>query len=178
VEGETRALPEPFFVIATQNPVHQVGTFPLPESQLDRFLMRITLGYPDGRSERQLYKGEDRHALLERLPVCLPAEQLYALQGEVKAIHVADALLDYVQNLVRFSRESGQYELGLSPRAGLALLSAARAWAFTENRDAALPEDVQAVLAPVCGHRLRPAGSGAVAAEAVVAPMLDQVPVV
>jgi MoxR-like ATPase len=178
VEGETRALPEPFFVIATQNPLHQIGTFPLPESQLDRFLMRLTLGYPDSRSERALFKGEERHSLLEKLPVCLPAAELKDLQREVKAVHTSEALLDYVQALVRFSRESGHYELGLSPRAGLALLGAARAWAFAEGRDAVLPEDVQAVLAPVCGHRLRPAGSGAVTAEAVVAPMLDQVAVV
>jgi MoxR-like ATPase len=177
VEGETRPLPEPFFVIATQNPIHQIGTFPLPESQLDRFLMRITLGYPDSRSERALFKGEERHTLLEKLPVCLPPAELQHLQGEARKIHASDALLDYVQALVRFSRESGHYEIGLSPRAGLALLSAARAWAFTEDRDSVLPEDVQAVLAPVCGHRLRPAGSGAVTAEAVVAPMLDQVAV-
>jgi MoxR-like ATPase len=175
VEGETRPLPEPFFVIATQNPLHQVGTFPLPESQLDRFLMRITLGYPDSRSERALFKGEERHSLLERLPVCLPAEELRSLQAEAKQVHASEALLDYVQALVKFSRESDQYEIGLSPRAGLALLSAARAWAFSDGREAVLPEDVQAVLAPVCGHRLRPMGSGAVTAEAVVAPMLDQV---
>jgi MoxR-like ATPase len=177
VEGETRPLPEPFFVIATQNPIHQLGTFPLPESQLDRFLMRITLGYPDSRSERALFKGEERHTLLEKLPVCLPPDELRDLQGEVRKVHASDALLDYVQALVRFSRESGHYETGLSPRAGLALLSAARAWTYTEDRDAVLPEDVQAVLAPVCGHRLRPLGSGAVTAEAVVAPMLDQVAV-
>jgi MoxR-like ATPase len=177
VDGTTHPLPEPFFVIATQNPVHQIGTFPLPESQLDRFLMRITLGYPDSRSERALFRGEERQTLLERLPVCLPVPELLALQSEIRALHVSDALLDYVQGLVRFSRESGCYELGLSPRAGLALLSAARAWAFTEDRGAVLPEDVQAVLAPVCGHRLKPYGTGAVAAEAVVAPMLDAVPV-
>jgi len=178
VEGETRALPEPFFVIATQNPACQIGTFPLPESQLDRFLMRITLGYPDSRSERALLKGEDRYALLERLPVCLPAEELQGLQEKVKNVHVSDALLDYLQALVGFSRESGHYECGLSPRAGLALLNAARAWTFLEGREAVLPEDVQAVLAPVCGHRLRPASGGATDADAVVAPMLEQVPAV
>jgi MoxR-like ATPase len=178
VEGETRALPEPFFVIATQNPIYQIGTFPLPESQLDRFLMRVTLGYPDSRSERALYKGEERHALLDKLPVCLPAAELQDLQAEVRTIHTSEALLDYVQGLARFSRESGQYEVGLSPRAGLALLNAARAWAYVDGRNAVLPEDIQAVLAPVCGHRLRPSGSGAVTAEAVVGPMLDQVAVV
>ncbi|SMF93462.1 MoxR-like ATPase [Methylomagnum ishizawai] len=178
VEGETRPLPEPFFVIATQNPIHQIGTFPLPESQLDRFLMRLTLGYPDSRSELALYKGAERHSLLEKLPVRLPADELRGLQEAIRAIHASDALLGYVQALVRFSRESGHYEIGLSPRAGLALLSAARAWAYTESREVVLPEDVQAVLAPVCGHRLKPVGSGAVTAEAVVGPMLDQITVI
>ncbi|HYE37730.1 AAA family ATPase [Methylocaldum sp.] len=178
VEGETRALPEPFFVIATQNPVCQIGTFPLPESQLDRFLMRITLGYPDSRSERALLKGEDRYALLEKLPVCLQADALQALQKEAKNVHVSDALFDYLQALIRFSRESGHYESGLSPRAGLALLNAARAWTFIEGREAVLPEDVQAVLASVCGHRLRPLSSSATNADVIVAPMLEQVPAV
>jgi len=178
VEGETRPLPEPFFVIATQNPIHQIGTFPLPESQLDRFLMRLTLGYPDSRSELALYKGAERHSLLEKLPVRLPADELRGLQEAIRAIHASDALLGYVQALVRFSRESGHYEIGLSPRAGLALLSTARAWAYTESREVVLPEDVQAVLAPVCGHRLKPVGSGAVTAEAVVGPMLDQIAVI
>lgn len=177
IEGETRTLPDPFFVMATQNPIHQVGTFPLPESQLDRFLMRITLGYPDSRSERALLKGEERYALLERMPVCLPQEILKFSQALAKRVHAADALLDYVQALIRFSRESGAYEFGLSPRAGLALLSAARAWAFLDGRDSVLPEDVQAVLPSVCGHRLRPTSSGGLGAEEVVAPMLNQVAV-
>lgn len=175
VEGETRSLPEPFFVIATQNPVCQIGTFPLPESQLDRFLMRISLGYPDSRSERALLKGEDRSVLLEKLPVCLQTDELVAIQDQVRTIHVSDALLDYLQALIRFGRESGHYECGLSPRAGLALLNAARAWTFIEGREAVLPEDVQAVLAPVCGHRLRPVSSGATNADVIVAPMLEQV---
>jgi MoxR-like ATPase len=178
VEGETRALPEPFFVIATQNPNYQIGTFPLPESQLDRFLMRITLGYPDEQSERTLLKGEERHGLVEKLPVRLPADELGTLQAEVKGVHASEALLDYLQALIRFSRESGDYETGLSPRAGLALLSAARAWAYLRGRDAVLPEDVQAVLAAVCAHRLRPIASSAMTAEAVVAPMLEQVAVI
>lgn len=178
VEGETRVLPEPFFVIATQNPLYQIGTFPLPESQLDRFLMRITLGYPDTRSERALLKGEERHVLLEKLPVCLPTETLKVIQSDVRSIHASDALLDYIQALVRFSRESGHYESGLSPRAGLALLSAARAWAYIEHRDAVWPEDVQTVLGPVCGHRLCSISSGAITSEAIVGPMLDHVPAV
>lgn len=175
VDGETRALPEPFFVIATQNPLYQIGTFPLPESQLDRFLMCISLGYPDSRSERVLLKGEERSVLLEKLPVCLPADELRTLQEEVKTVHVADPLLDYLQALIGYSRESGHYECGLSPRAGLALLHAARAWAFIDEREAVLPEDVQAVLAPVCGHRLRTASRGATDADSIVAPMLEQV---
>ncbi|CAI8880355.1 AAA family ATPase [Methylocaldum szegediense] len=178
VEGQTRSLPEPFFVIATQNPVCQIGTFPLPESQLDRFLMRISLGYPDSRSERALLKGVERAILLEQIPVCLPADELLTLQGMVKTVHVSDPLLDYLQALIRFSRESGHYEYGLSPRAGLALLNAARAWAFIEGRDAVLPEDVQAVLGPVCAHRLRPISNGGAGPDAVVSPMLEQVPAV
>jgi MoxR-like ATPase len=177
VEGETRPLPEPFFVIATQNPIFQIGTFPLPESQLDRFLMRITLGYPDQQAERALLKGEERHALVQKLPVCLPPDDLQSLQNEVKKIHASEALLDYLQELIRFSRESGNYEIGLSPRAGLALLNAARAWAFIEGRDAVLPEDVQTVLAAVCGHRLRLTTSGDSASEVVVKAMLEQVAV-
>jgi MoxR-like ATPase len=178
VEGETRSLPEPFFVIATQNPVCQIGTFPLPESQLDRFLMRISLGYPDSGSERALLKGEDRAVLLERIPICLPADELHTLQVKVKTVHVSDPLLDYLQALIRFSRESGLYEYGLSPRAGLALLNAARAWALMEGRDAVLPEDVQAVLGPVCAHRLHPISNGGASPDAVISPMLEQVPVV
>jgi MoxR-like ATPase len=175
VEGETRALPEPFFVIATQNPGHQIGTFPLPESQLDRFLMRIELGYPDQRSERALLKGEDRHGLVEKLPVCLPAARLHEIQQAAKDVHASDALMDYLQALLRYSRESSEFQTGLSPRAGLALLQAARAWALIDRRDAVLPEDVQAVLPAVAAHRLRPAASGALGAEAVVAGMLKKV---
>jgi MoxR-like ATPase len=175
VEGETRPLPEPFFVIATQNPLTQIGTFPLPESQLDRFLMRIELGYPDAVSERALLKGEERHILLENLPACLEAVELKGIQSAVKRIFVSDALLDYLQALIRFTRESNAYQGGLSPRAGLALLHAAKAWAFLDRRDAVLPEDVQAVLPAVASHRLRPAANGATGSEAVVAPLLEQV---
>jgi MoxR-like ATPase len=156
-EGETRALPEPFFVIATQNPLEQVGTFPLPESQLDRFLMRLELGYPDRAAERALLGGSDRRDMLATLdPVMTPAE-LVALQGEVKAVHVAPALLDYVQALVEHTRRAPDYVAGLSPRASLALVQAARAWAYIEGRDTVIPEDVQAVLPGVATHRLRPA---------------------
>ncbi|HXH02599.1 MAG TPA: AAA family ATPase [Candidatus Competibacteraceae bacterium] len=154
VEGETRPLPEPFFVIATQNPSHQIGTFPLPESQLDRFLMRIELGYPDARAERELLAGEDRRELLARLPVLLAPQALLALLRLVGAVHVAPRLLDYLQALLQHSRECGLFRHGLSPRAGQGLLRAARAWALLAQRDYVLPEDIQAVLPAVVGHRL------------------------
>lgn len=174
VEGETKALPEPFFVIATQNPLTQAGTFPLPESQLDRFLMRIELGYPDARAERELLLGVDRYELLPHLSICLPVEELLRLQAQVRAVHVSDALLDYVQALIRFSREAPIYLSGLSPRAGLALLRASRAWALMEGRDAVLPEDVQAVLPAVAGHRLRLASGGGGVSDSVT-PLLRDV---
>jgi MoxR-like ATPase len=175
VEGETRPLPEPFFVIATQNPLTQIGTFPLPESQLDRFLMRIELGYPDSRSERALLKGEERQRLLEKLPACLDTEALQAIQREAKAVFAAEPLLDYLQALIRHTRESGVYQGGLSPRAGLALLNASRTWAFMDGRKAVLPEDVQAVLPSVAGHRLKLAASAATDSQAVVAALLADV---
>jgi MoxR-like ATPase len=157
VEGETRPLPEPFFVIATQNPSRQVGTFPLPESQLDRFMMRIELGYPDPLAERELLKGQERRALLTALQPVIERRELLAICDAVPRVHVADALLDYIQDLLEFSRRSGQFQAGLSPRAGLALLRACRSWALLEGREHVLPEDVQAVLAAVVGHRLRSA---------------------
>ena len=157
-EGATRPLPSPFFVIATQNPAHQIGTFPLPESQLDRFLMRIDLGYPDLAAERELLRGADRREMISGLPACLNAEELLGLQKAVTQVHVADTLIDYTQGLVTHTRQSPDYQVGLSPRAALALLAAARAWAFLEGRDYALPEDVQVVLSAVAPHRLRPAG--------------------
>ncbi len=175
VEGETRPLPEPFFVIATQNPLTQIGTFPLPESQLDRFLMRIELGYPDSRSERALLKGEERQVLLEKVPTCLDTDELRKFQTLAKALFASDALLDYIQALILYTRESGVYQGGLSPRAGLALLNASRAWAFMDQRKAVLPEDVQAVLPAVAGHRLRLAASGATDSGSVVAPLLEEV---
>ncbi len=156
IEGETRKLPEPFFVIATQNPAYQIGTFPLPESQLDRFLMRIELGYPDAQAERLLLEGEDRREVLARLPACLTPAQLHEAQARVAGIHVAPPLLDYIQALLAFSRQSSQFRGGLSPRAGLALLRASRAWALLHRRGHVLPEDVQAVLPAVVGHRLHP----------------------
>lgn len=172
VEGKTYPLPQPFFVIATQNPTHQIGTFPLPESQLDRFLMRIELGYPDHAAERALLAGQSRQHLLESLTVQLPPAQLQAIQHAIIAIHVSPALLDYCQALIQYTRTSPEYPCGLSPRGGLALLRAAKAWAFMHQRDSVLPEDVQAVLAAVAGHRLR---AGSSQSDAIVAPLLTKV---
>jgi len=156
VEGETRPLPQPFFVIATQNPLHQVGTFPLPESQLDRFLMRLEIGYPDAAAERELLRGPDRRDLLESLEPALEPGALMAMQQAVPRVHVSDALLDYVQALLTQTRRSSDFRSGLSPRAGLALLRGAQAWATIEGRDHVLPEDLQTVLPAVVGHRLHP----------------------
>jgi MoxR-like ATPase len=155
-DGVTRALPEPFFVIATQNPAHQVGTFPLPESQLDRFLMCLSLGYPDPRAERALLMGEDRRAMLKSIRPVMQPEELVAAQGALRGIHASNALIDYLQALAQASRSGRLFAEGLSPRATLALLQAARAWAALEGRDHVTPEDVQALLVPVCAHRLRP----------------------
>lgn len=154
-EGETYALPAPFFVIATQNPASQVGTFPLPESQLDRFMMRIALGYPDAASERAILSGDDPRNRVDALPVVMAPTQLAILQEQTRDMHVAPALLDYVQSLIDFTRRSARFQHGLSPRAGIALLSAARAWAMLEGRRQVLPEDVQAVLPAVVSHRMR-----------------------
>ncbi|MCG6965409.1 MAG: AAA family ATPase [Chromatiaceae bacterium] len=153
-DGETRALPEPFFVIATQNPRTQIGTFGLPESQLDRFLMRISLGYPDAEAERELLAGGDRRLLLKEVRARIDTSTLMAWQAHVDQIHIAPALLDYVQALLAATRSSPRWELGLSPRAGLALLRAARAWAMIDGRGTVVPEDIQAILPSVAGHRL------------------------
>jgi MoxR-like ATPase len=154
VEGETRPLPEPFFVIATQNPLYQIGTFPLPESQLDRFLLKIELGYPDAQAERALLAGTDRRQLLAELSPRIAPPQLLELQQAARAIHASPALIDYVQALVAHTRTSPLWQTGLSPRAGLALLATARAWALLAGRAHVLPEDVQAVLPGVIAHRL------------------------
>ncbi|MEO5365907.1 MAG: AAA family ATPase [Magnetococcus sp. WYHC-3] len=154
VEGETRPLPDPFFVIATQNPARQVGTFPLPESQLDRFLMRISLGYPDRAAERQLLLGRSRRDLVAQLPPVADPGILGDMIREVQEVHTAPALLDYIQSLAEFTRLGGLYTDGLSPRAVLGLLRAARAWAWLAGRRAVLPEDVQTVLPGVAAHRL------------------------
>lgn len=157
VEGETRPLPEPFFVIATQNPTEQVGVFPLPESQLDRFLMRIHLGYPDAAAERNLLRGSDRSEVLSNLTSAVTPEAFMQAQREVRGLKVSDALLDYLQALLTATRDDAHFAQGLSPRAGLALKHAAQAWAYLEDRDFVLPEDVQAVFPSVAGHRLQDA---------------------
>ena len=154
IDGLSRPLPQPFFVIATQNPFHQVGTFPLPESQLDRFLMCISLGYPDREAERSLLAGDARRDMLKALqPLARPSD-LLAAQVDVKKVYVSAALLDYVQALIAHTRASGKYAEGLSPRGGLALLAAARAWAWLDGREHVIPEDVQNIMPSVAGHRL------------------------
>jgi len=153
-EGETYLLPEPFFVVATQNPLHQIGTYPLPESQLDRFLMRVAIGYPDQASERRLLMEGDRRSLLAQLVPLAGIEHLHAWQTAVEQVHCAPALVDYVQALLQHSRYSGSWHTGLSPRAGLGLIRAARAWALLHDRRQVIPEHVQAVLSAVAGHRL------------------------
>src|SRR6266545_3345305 len=169
-------LPAPFFVIATQNPSEHVGTFPLPESQLDRFMMRLELGYPDHDAERALLSGTDRRDLLETLDPCMSPAELMELQGGVQRIHVAPALLDYVQAIVEHTRRSPEYIAGLSPRAAIALVHTARAWALLEGRDKVIPEDVQAILAGVAAHRLRPAHDSARRVD-VGAQLLSAVPI-
>jgi MoxR-like ATPase len=155
VDGETYALPSPFFVIATQNPIYQIGTFPLPESQLDRFLMRIGLGYPTEELERKLLCGDDRRNLLDQLEPLVGGASLMEMRAATRQVAVSDALLDYVQALVRFTRSAAEFELGLSPRASIDLLNAARAWALISGHVGVHPEDVQAVFPAVAGHRLR-----------------------
>ncbi|MBW9257275.1 MAG: AAA family ATPase [Candidatus Thiodiazotropha sp. (ex. Lucinisca nassula)] len=176
-DGATYNLPEPFFVIATQNPSHQVGTFPLPESQLDRFLMRISIGYPGRSAERDLVAGGDRRAALEDHPVVLDSQRLSEYQHQVANVHVADALIEYCQDILAHTRNMPDYRLGLSPRAGLAMLQAARAWAFLEDRDLVLPEDLQAILPATIGHRLQTSGEKmSVSGDGLVKDLLNKIP--
>jgi MoxR-like ATPase len=176
LDGVTHALPQPFFVIATQNCAHQLGTFPLPESQLDRFLMCVTLGYPDAAAERALLLGADRRAMLQTLPAVMNAEELLQAQAGLRAIHASPAVVDYVLALVHATRAPGVFADGLSPRAALALLQAARAWAALAGRDHVTPDDVQAVLLPVCAHRLH-AAQGSVDSRALLQHLLLSIPV-
>ncbi len=176
-DGETFALPEPFFVIATQNPAHQIGTFPLPESQLDRFLLRIRLGYPDRAAERALMMGEDRRELLERQPAVASPAALVELQHAAQRVHVSEALVDYVQALLGTTRNSPELANGLSPRAGLGLIAAARAWALLDGRDHVLPDDVQTLFPHVAAHRLHLAGDGRPAPPATLVRLMQAVAV-
>ena len=154
MDGETYQLDDPFFVIATQNPQTQTGTFPLPESQLDRFLMRIVLGYPDRHTERGILSGADRRELLQTIKPEFSTEQLIKMQQQIRKVHISSALLDYVQDILQFSRHSQYFLTGLSPRAGLALLRAAQAWAFIHNREMVIPDDIKAILPSIILHRL------------------------
>lgn len=176
VEGETRPLPSPFFVIATQNPYDQLGTYALPESQLDRFLMRISLGYPDRSAERDLLQGQDRRDVLGTLPAVLSPTDLQALQQAVLAVHAAAPLLDYLQDLVAATRSGRWFVQGLSPRAAIAVLRAAKAQALLDGRDFVAPDDLQAVLPQTTAHRLIPVGQSARGAAEQVRAMLEAVP--
>jgi MoxR-like ATPase len=176
VEGQTRALPAPFFVIATQNPTDQIGTYPLPESQLDRFLMCITLGYPDRKSERELLAGGDRRQAIGRLRAVMTPGELIAAQRAAQSVHASDALLDYLQALIQATRSGAWFVEGLSPRAGIAVLRAARARALLGGRDYVAPDDIQYVLPQTIAHRLVPiAGAGRGRREQVRA-MIEAVP--
>jgi MoxR-like ATPase len=175
-DGVTRALPAPFFVIATQNPTDQIGTYPLPESQLDRFLMCITLGYPDRKSERELLAGADRREAIGRLRAVMTPAELIEVQRAVQAVHASDALLDYLQALIQATRSGTWFVEGLSPRAGIAVLRAARARALLGGRDYVAPDDIQYVLPQTIAHRLVPvAGAGRGRREQVRA-MVEAVP--
>ena len=176
IEGETRPLPTPFFVIATQNPQDQLGTFALPESQLDRFLMRISLGYPDRAAERQLLAGIDRREMLATLPALLTPGELTALQQRVQQVHAAEPLLNYVQDLIAATRSGRWFLQGLSPRAGIAVLRAAKAQALLANRHYVAPDDVQAVLPQTVAHRLTPVGDAGRGAVEQVRAMIAAVP--
>jgi MoxR-like ATPase len=154
-DGNTYSLPAPFFVVATRNPAHQIGTFPLPESQLDRFMMQIELGYPAPSDERQLLMNGERRALVEQQTPVLSLDALLRLQEQVPKVHVSEPLLDYVQAVLAYTRESGEFVAGLSPRGGIALLRAAQAWALVKGHGGVHPEDLQAVLGSVVAHRLQ-----------------------
>jgi len=160
VDGVSRQLPEPFFVIATQNPHSLAGTFPLPESQLDRFLMRISLGYPDAAAEREILQGRNPRENMSEIEQVLLAEYMLTLQNAVSQIKASDVVMDYVQRLIKATRESGLFVHGISPRGGLALMQASKAWAMLEGRDYLSPDDIQAVVAPVFSHRLNSRSNG------------------
>ena len=177
IEGETRPLPRPFFVIATQNPLELAGTFPLPESQLDRFLLRIELGYPDRSSEHDLLRSGGTYQELAKIKPMLSPEKVIHFQQLAARVHVSDTLVEYIQNILDFTRTSALFHTGLSPRGGLYLLRAARSWAFINGRDFAVPEDVQKILPFVAGHRLRKADGQGEMVRAELMGLLLSVPV-
>jgi len=177
IENETHILPSPFFVMATQNPLDLVGTYPLPDSQLDRFLLSISLGYPDPAAERELLLTEDRARMLDRTSALLSPEDIEALQQDCEHVHVSENLLDYIQILLRETRDERWFETGLSPRAGLALLRASRALAFLENRDFVTPEDVKTVFPGLARHRLSPTSGFSQSPEEQISELLGQVPI-
>ena len=175
VEGATHRLEEPFFVIGTQNPLDQSGTFPLPESQLDRFMMKLSLGYPDQKAERALLSGGNPRDLMQQLRAVISIERFLAIQAAVDNIHCSEPLLDYVQLLVQATRNSGLFVYGISPRAALAIIQASRAWALMVGRGHAEPGDVQAVFSAIAEHRLTPAEQHSRSAADLVAGLLDQI---
>lgn len=175
VEGQTRKLEDPFFVIGTQNPLDQAGTFPLPESQLDRFMMKIKLGYPDEQAERQLLAGQNRHELLKAIKPILDISQIIDLQTIISHVHISEALLDYVQLLLKATRDSSVFIFGLSPRAALSLLKAARAWAFMQGRDFVEPADIKSVFASVSCHRLMVTEHSSKSVETLVEDILNNI---
>ncbi len=175
IDGSTKALKEPFFVIGTQNPLDQSGTFPLPESQLDRFMMKLNLGYPDEKAERELLAGQNRQQLIENLKPAVTIEQLLQLQKAVTEVHVSDALLDYVQLLISETRNNQLFVYGLSPRAALSLLKAARAWALMTGRDFVEPGDIKAVFSSISNHRLIPTEQHSKSAFTLVQQLLQQI---
>ena len=177
IDGETRPLPSPFFVIATQNPIYQSGTYALPESQLDRFLMRLSLGYPNAQAERQLLlRGEQRGNV--SLPASMSADELTAIRAAVAEVTLSDSLLAYIQRLTAFTRNAPEFAMGLSPRGALALVAAARTWAMMTGRHYVVPDDVQAVIEPVVAHRLVPSADYAGDGAALVAMMQRSVDVI
>ncbi|MDX2424228.1 MAG: MoxR family ATPase [Amphritea sp.] len=178
LDGQTHQLPTPFFVIATQNPITQQGTFPLPESQLDRFLMRIELGYPDAQAERELLKGGDPRQRLESMGAVISPSQLQAISRACAEVKVSDSLLDYLQRLIAHSRQAPEFSFGISPRGALALLRACRSWAYIQGRDYVIPEDLQQLLGPVTGHRLRASEDIGLTANGLVQQLLNRVDVV
>ena len=177
VDGESHPLPDPFFVIATQNPIHQAGTYPLPESQLDRFLMKLSLGYPEREAERQLLQRGGKESAEPITPV-VSLDQIEAFRVRADAVHIADSLMGYLERLIAFTRESPEFAMGLSPRGAIALVAAARTWAVMADRDYLLPEDLQAMLRPVVSHRVVPSADYAGDSDALIDLMCQRVDVI